>query len=315
MTTIIIEGPDGGGKTSLAEALHALIGDATGRAVGYWHQGPYQGDPLAASLRVLGRWGADPLILDRFHLGEQVYGPIYRDRDALGRAGQRMLERVLWSRPTVVVLALPPLRVAKANWAARKAAGGEMFPEGYERVYDGFRFMTTDLPLLRYDYTRETPAQLWGRILARLPLPNAGPGAGHWAPPHQVSAGYSGLRHRTTLLVGEAPARPRGPAVTDAPFVARGGCSEWLAEQLNLANVSEGRLYWVNARDRRGRPTDATFLDALRPRRVVALGKVAEAWCLSNRDRVPTFTAVAHPQYHKRFKHAQPYALLEVLTS
>lgn len=307
---IIIEGPDGAGKTTLARALQAHWTHTLDRGpIGYVHQGPYRGDPLPETIRRLERReNRGAVIADRLHLGEQVYGPVYRGRDKLGVAGRRMLERYLLARGAVVVLALPPFATAHAAWSTRKAAGGEMFPDeaGFRAVYDGFaRSIRTHLPLRFYDHTApEKPDDTivewivdWidGQLGCLRP--------------------EVGANDPKTLLVGEAPGSNQIPGAP--PFTARGGCSEWLAEQLDAAGIAEAGLAWVNARDARDRTTRPDLLrrlyEAGQLRRTIALGKTAEAWCRANLGLIQTFVTTSHPQHHKRFHHHEPYALLEVL--
>ena len=123
------------------------------------HCGPPSKDPFHELLDLTYTHTA-PVAFDRFHLGEQVYGPIYRGADALGGLNRRLLERRrLRQRYAVVVLCLPPYAVARANWERRKAEGGEMFPDdvGYRKVYDGFFTVKTELPVIMYDYTAGVP--------------------------------------------------------------------------------------------------------------------------------------------------------------
>ena len=308
---IIIEGPDGGGKTTLAGALQVASRSAGmfGHGLSYVHQGPYRGDPLVDTIRLLERKeNRGAVIADRLHIGEQVYGPVYRGKDKLGSAGRRMLERYLLARGTVVVLALPPFAVAHLAWFARKATGGEMFPDesGFRAVYDGFaRSIRTHLPVRFFDHTSGrdpvTPLVAW--------IAETFEGQLGLRPEHEA------MNDPKTLLVGEAPGSNQIAGA--APFTARGGCSEWLAQQLDAVGVREDRLAWVNARDARGRTTKSDLARRLRDagqlRRTIALGKVAHEWCLANIGILQTFTTTSHPQHHKRFFHHQPYALLETL--
>lgn len=136
---------------------------------------------------------------------------------------------------------------------------------------------------------------------------NAGPGSGAWRP------------GKVTLLVGDRPNNGvHGDLKHKLPFFSlhSGGCSQWLAQQLEDAGVPESELYWVNSADARGVDTDAAFLRELRPKRIIAMGDYAQRW-------VSTYLpagmeslchGVAHPQYHKRFKHGQTYPLLDLLT-
>lgn len=133
-----------------------------------------------------------------------------------------------------------------------------------------------------------------------LGWPNRGPGAGAY-------------RRGAVLLVGERPHVARsGQLKHRLPFVSfdGAGCAPWLAEQLELAGVPETDLYWVNAYDALGVPTDPAFVRDLQPRKVVALGKQAAEWC---RDAGLSFVEVPHPQFWKRFKSGEPYPLLDVL--
>lgn len=145
----VIEGPDGGGKTTLA-GMYAQVNPPTAIV----HTGPPTpgGDVRAELLAAL---AANPgrAVFDRFHLGEQVYGPLFRGGDALGREGRLAVEAELKRRRAVVVLAMPPFGEAHAAWFGRKAAGKEMFVDRYREVYDAFQTVETDLPFVIYDYT------------------------------------------------------------------------------------------------------------------------------------------------------------------
>lgn len=152
----IFEGPDGAGKTTLIKTFEAV--DPGGTVVE--HLGPHEGDPLEELVRRLAWWPTHPhvrhVLFDRFHLGEQVYGPIYRGVDRLGENGRREIESLLRAYKAIVVVALPPYAVCQDNWAERKAAGGEMFPDPtkHRKVWDAYESaLKTDLPTLTYDYT------------------------------------------------------------------------------------------------------------------------------------------------------------------
>jgi hypothetical protein len=80
---IIIEGPDGVGKTTLCDALaQRFLGSCT--IVHSVHYGPPPGDEPTALYywdevdNILGLAKSGPVIVDRFHVGEMVYGPILR---------------------------------------------------------------------------------------------------------------------------------------------------------------------------------------------------------------------------------------------
>lgn len=299
---VVIEGVDGAGKTVLARDLQTRFA-----GMGYMHQGPYASDPLVETITALRHWRAhERVVADRLHIGEQVYGPIYRNRDRLGAAGRRMLERWLLGRGASLVIAAPPRAVAYAAWLERRNRGKEMFADAaaWHRVYDAFGVVATSLPTLRYDYTAAivdavADAIIWNQSGM---IPDGVPGGGSWRPDQAV------------LIVGErgnaAAKGRRGLPASVPPFVARGGCNEWLADRLDDAGVSEYDLYWVNARDVRGTATSAAFLDLLRPRGVIALGAVARLWCHA---AGVTPIAVPHPGAWKRFHYHERYPLIDAV--
>lgn len=171
----IFEGPDGAGKTTLVQAFNMMD------SAPVVHVGPPAGSPLHEWSQLL-RDHADKVSFDRLHLGEQVYGPIYRGRDALGSFGRKMLERKLAKRFAVVILCLPPYAVARANWAKRKAVGGEMFPDdaGFRKVYDAFMIVKTSLPVVMYDYTEASWKEAFCEVARRRRKAYYNEGASSW---------------------------------------------------------------------------------------------------------------------------------------
>jgi len=156
---IIVEGPDGAGKSTVAKELAANYNAAL------IHTGPPRRDEPAV-IQYLGEarhYMVQPndTVLDRFHLGERVYGPILRQQDTLGDIGQRQVERMLMSRGfACVVLCIPPFETCYKNWHARRET--ELFTDYglFVKTFTAFKDIRTTLPLFRYDYTQETPLQL-----------------------------------------------------------------------------------------------------------------------------------------------------------
>jgi hypothetical protein len=120
------------------------------------------------------------------------------------------------------------------------------------------------------------------------------------------------------LIVGEAhtkgfvPAHEKISSSTQAPFCSMEGCSGWLNELLENAQIDETKLFWCNA-VHDGVNTDLEVLiHTLKPYHVVALGNRAHAALEFFGIVHHTFS---HPQYHKRFKHKEPYPLIQFLKS
>lgn len=112
------------------------------------------------------------------------------------------------------------------------------------------------------------------------------------------------------MIVGERTSHPDENKY-HAPFCSTKACSGWLNALLEAEAIPEESLFWINALDNDGTPMDLDRLYAyLQPGVVFALGKVAEKRL--TQCGVP-YVAFSHPQYHKRFKHKEPYPLIQAL--
>ena len=289
---IIIEGPDCAGKTSLAKVI---FDDFL-----YQHHGLYDEDPLQQTILEVASRVTNDVVWDRLHLGEQVYGPIYRHHDALGKAGRRMLERYLLGKRATVIIALPPWLVVRDEFKRR--LNDEMFHHGnwendLSKQYALFDTIHTHLHVTWWDYTYDHPQTVRENALTNRPPRNIGPGVGDF-------------REGGVLILGERPnPRPAGQFVElGLPFIARTGCSPWLANVMDEENIAEQGLYWINVMNRLGKfvnPT--TWIDVLKPKYVIALGSTAHAWAESNGLNAENFE---HPAHWKRFHFYKAYPLV-----
>lgn len=95
---IILEGCDKTGKTSMATALSEVL---TWPVVK--HGPPKGGYPLDEYYQTLTDH-PEPFIADRYHVGESVYGPLYRGGRRLNQLDLRAFEAVLSTRNALLVL-------------------------------------------------------------------------------------------------------------------------------------------------------------------------------------------------------------------
>jgi hypothetical protein len=134
---------------------------------------------------------------------------------------------------------------------------------------------------------------------ANYHIRNSGPGIGLWNP------------GKVILLVGDRHGPSIQPYKVDMNIafcdMAKAGSSHWLSAQLDLMDIPESRLYWINAYDSVGAATHSDFVGRLYPITVLSLGDNAKRWCDTNHIRHEPFT---HPQYHKRFHSKEPYPLI-----
>lgn len=156
MVIAVLEGPDGSGKTTLSDLLRARFG------FGYRHEGPPPPDvpPLDYyTVRlydaVLEAVATKGVVLDRFALGDRVYGPLLRGEDRFGDDGWRKMRERIDAVPSLRVLCLPPYEAALTAWRARNVVGREFVKdeELFRRTYDAWAAFRHDPGQLVYDWT------------------------------------------------------------------------------------------------------------------------------------------------------------------
>lgn len=114
------------------------------------------------------------------------------------------------------------------------------------------------------------------------------------------------------LIVGDrpGPTAPQTSTFHHTPFYSVKHCSGWINQQLVAKGISESDLIWLNAADWEGTATPSTILDQIQTEKIIALGTNAARWLsLVNKK----FIKVDHPQFHKRFKNKEDYALFKIL--
>lgn len=116
---VLVEGLDTVGKSTFVELLHRALPSAE-----VLKSGPpatLDTDPYVEyEQRLFGPLDAGyPLICDRLHWGERVYGPVLRGRDRLETAGWRHVELFLQAHGALVVYLHQPMEVVQARLATR----------------------------------------------------------------------------------------------------------------------------------------------------------------------------------------------------
>ena len=281
----ILEGPDGAGKTTLAETLKGST----------WHHSYYP------ELRTMFTESVKSIVsgslcVDRMYYSELVYAPIYHKVQQRYGNMTRMLDRTIMGYDRVVVMCLPDYETCHKAWASGRE---EMVSDEaeFKAIYDAYTKLTINTPHVYYDWTRESIDELVEKVEALNFPKNLGPGIGLF-------------KEGNILIVGDKPSNPL--LGFDLPFVHLDGCSPWLADQLAKTDVPEASLYWVNGFGLNGTMTDPKFLDQLKPSKIIALGSQAQRWCeIAGVNHLKT----EHPQYWKRFRNADTYPLVNILRS
>jgi thymidylate kinase len=307
---IILEGPDGAGKSTLAESLSdEIVRQSTRDAtVEILHKGP-----PAEGATILTEY-MDPLldyrpggdrhvICDRWHLGELVYpGMLSRSSLALDRVGFAYLEMFLASRGALAV----------------------HVDAGYDTLLDVLHKRDKET-VLDYEFRVSTQRARFRRAFARTRLPKYATRTGYHDPvevvriarttdgvgarTYAVNPSYAGPALPRYLLLGDT--RNDSPPPAFGPHVGTSG--RYLLESIKSRWLENGDVGVANVND----PDSGDVIELLRifeyPR-TVALGEHAWATVQDQLASAPdvrkTVGAVPHPQHWRRFFHryARDYA-------
>ena len=147
---VILEGPDGSGKTTLAHRLMATFG------MMYAHEGPTPEFPEPDAYYCGELWSHrfDNIVFDRFALGERVYGPILRGQDRLGDRGWATLQGLISQFDVLQLVCLPPPNICLEHWTSRPHEEFIKKRDLFLHSYATFAYFTMyDLVLEPYDWT------------------------------------------------------------------------------------------------------------------------------------------------------------------
>lgn len=125
---IIIEGPDGSGKSPLAARLAK---ETSSELV---HCGPIIGDPFLEYSKMIKNYRGKKTVFDRFFHSETVYGPVLRGEQRLDILAIKRLEKLL--PKTLLILLLPPLDDTIGNILRKK--DDLISPDMVQNLLDGY---------------------------------------------------------------------------------------------------------------------------------------------------------------------------------
>lgn len=331
---IVLEGCDGAGKTTLAQQL-VKEAELRGWEGEVWHRGvpmrhpleEYEWDLEQDYARTPAERSRRLLVADRWHLGQLVYGPLYRkDLKDFDLACAWHVDAKLQSLGAVQLIMSPPLEVIRERLAIR---GEDYLKEGHvQYVHEAYESMTrcrcdefTGSPLScighgffsrSFSILRESLDDDDVRVLVDTAACRS----------ERVDAltpfsTYVGPRYPEILLLGDrhngSDRREPEPTDYDAAFVPYGGTSgRWLCQTIVQTSLHEHNIGVANA----NQEDVWSLTEALHHPKIVALGQLAHD-ALVNRGIVHGW--VPHPQFARRFHHdnRSEYAgaILEAATS
>ena len=318
---LVLEGPDGAGKTTLARHLVDTYGAR------YLHGRVFNDcwKSHTAMLSLAAKWSTGGLVvLDRHWPSEAIYGPVFRGSSQYS-PNERSLERVLLKHAALYVMVLPgDLAALERRFDARQRAGGEDFPtvtqvaRRYARLWYGDVVAgnldgtyvdqltklggVSKLPhWFRYDFNaapmREQADAMVHKlqVLRKLQLQEALSPAFHNVTGHIHLAKY--------LFVGDKLGDPGGP--TQWPFFGRVRSSSFLNASFHKIGFPEHKAMFTNINDDNRDALDKIL--AKKPElKVICLGNDAQRGVLAKYGKMIK-SKVYHPSYARRFMHYGNY--------
>lgn len=284
---LIMEGVDGGGKSTLVEKLISLLDDR-GLTVDSLHRGVPERpvlDEYQLDVEDYRPGQGRAILADRWHWGDLVYGELYRGESYLGEAGFRFVELFLRSRGAVTILIENDVSEIRRRLVERGEDYLQLDHIG--RVIEHYQRVFRD--------------SVTGAIVTREPDPEAVIKHGEfWANSTADLAPfptYIGGRSPRVLLVGDKRGDPSTPSLTAFRPTTRGNSAQFLLEALPAKLWKEVGL--CNANEETDLPA---LVEVLAQPPVIALGHEASK---ALRSCGIEHAAVPHPQKVRRFHHAQ----------
>lgn len=309
---IILDGPDGSGKTTLARHLCATVKDAVYVHLSAPARGQAWQEHRAALLRIIAEYRQGRLVVvDRHFLSEAVYGAVYRGGSEYPFAA-RHVDRLLYRFGALRVVCCPPVEHVVQTHARLMKERGEMYADRMDKVAKLYLALWEGRPgsdVLNYlDHLIVAGGvndQLgWAKYdvtMDGVDLPKTGERfltelaqlAATVPCIYDTTDNLTGwARKQAVLLVGD-----RCSNSEEWPFLSNAGSSLYLATVLNRLGADEARVCMINANG----PGGEKLLRQKQVRcgRTVAMGREAER--ALELFRIPYHAKVRHPQHAARF--------------
>lgn len=323
---LVLEGPDGAGKTTLAEELcRRNDGHYVHRT---WRKGMDVWDHHTEALQIANERAHEQLVvIDRLWPSEAIYGRVFRGESDY-KHNSRCMDRVLLRMAAIYVLCVPrDKEYIKKIHGDRAAAGGEMY-SNIDRVVDAYvdwmdgrvvtvsediintgkldivqqqseygGFLSSRSDRFHYDVTRDG---------ANMNL--VCEGIEHTLAQRQSQQWSFALDPNTPNVLGHAKDAEFlfvGEQVGDLhawsrwPFYARSHSPDYINRSLHEFGFNEKRGAWTNAWDEDNRLPH--IYGASPHLKVIALGRKAERRCEAL--RIPVHASLPHPSWARRFNH------------
>lgn len=280
---IILEGPDGAGKSTLARELYNVLSQEDDTSI--VHHGPYKGVD-GAELSKLYFASMLPaitynkhVILDRSWYSEPIYADVYRKTESrITPSVRRMLERCALAKGAVVIYCRPPVEQCIEAFGARveyldSTTQLKAVAEKYDQWYDTFNGM----PIFEYDYTQQSIDDvLEGLEFLSNPL-NPYRGGGNFKKGNILMLCSKWKVQRVKRNAVVVPYINFNEHLNETP-----SASTVIANELEHLGISEHDLFWCNVEGPDGEVLDTRIIDDMQPSMVVAVGMAPLLWAKSH---------------------------------
>lgn len=297
---VILEGPDGGGKTTLAKKLVEA-------GFEYKHEGPPPDgvDLISYYLRVLqdSLLSFKHVVHDRLWLGERIYGPIARGEDRIGDEGQILFERLYRSKPIHQYICSPEYGIAKTNYLEKIRDKNDYLKSEvmWESVYKDYdKWLERNLLGSKFNYSTDDYQMIIDRILDFKVILN------------NLPEGTIGSPKAKYLFIGDKP----NHLTIDVPFFSVRGSSGYLNKALKLADIKEEDLALSNAKSATGEKHsfDSTLKKLPNLEKIFLMGNIAKEWYFRQVTHETCETKfIPHPSYLKRFRGHNPQVMADII--
>jgi thymidylate kinase len=289
---IIIEGADKTGKTTLANAIVERFGCK------YMHSGkPGKSPATEYATYALKNHGS--IVCDRFHLGELVYGPLFRGKAGISPLEFATLERILRLKQTILIQTTTDISLA--NKRLLVSTQNEMVDQTQNAkavvAFNKIINQSNVQHIIKYDgSTRQNLNDVLDQIESLKDLVEK-----DQAVIRKVCTGIGTPTGKKIVFVGEKV--NKRVSWLDLPF-DKGFSSQFLLDSFKAAGVPETLVYLCNADKLKKAEVDFLRNDSTV---FVALGKKAQA---KLKELNVLHFALPHPQFVKRFhwKNKDEYA-------
>lgn len=270
MNIIILEGPDGAGKSTMA----AILAEK-----GYQRQNfGVPPEEIQGDEEQLFRFFLDPLIkaevaggryvFDRLHLSDRIYAPLMRGGTAMTYRAEALIERYTEAIDAQIVICLPPRREAFQNWLKRKEIEYVPNAKTYHLIYNSYVKLLFNAKRNRhfvwYDYTRHFATSMVNALVGLSGLP--------------LNQNMVGSQKPRFLFICDEPG-------TWLPLMTTRGYPGWFFNTLQEAGYQEHEMAFVNTNGADGQVERA--LSRLGKVHVITLGGVANDIVVNKTDILP----------------------------